>query len=57
MSTLQAAKRVVEIHNLLVAETMCSASRAQLLEEQRKLWDEQFPGRPFEVVVKTATIH
>lgn len=45
-----AATRVVEIQQRLGTETMTPARRRFLQAEQRRLWDEEFPGRPFEAI-------
>lgn len=52
-----AARRVIEIQNVLLTETLCSDHRNQLIKEQRDLWNNKFPGSPYDAILRVATIN
>lgn len=54
MSTAEAANRIVEIQSSLVSRVVGTRRTANLFEEQRELWDEYFPGKPYEQVCREA---
>lgn len=54
MSHFETALRVVEIQRQLVSGKVAPRQRFNLLAEQRLLWNDQFPGRPFEEIAETA---
>lgn len=54
---LEAASRIVEINDALVAGVLGIETRSLLAREQSVLWDEHFEGRPFEQIVADAWMH
>lgn len=54
MASRHAAQKIVEIHNQLTKVQVGPAARRFLLDEQRKLWDKEFQGYPFEAIAQSA---
>lgn len=50
----EVAQRIVEIQRLLGVGRLDSLERANLISEQRILWDEVYPGRSFDVIESDA---
>jgi hypothetical protein len=44
------ASRIVAIQGQLDSHDITPETRERLTEEQSKLWDEAFPGKPFEEI-------
>lgn len=57
MSRLVAAGRIVEIQESLAEQVLGTQVREDLMTEQAELWNEFFPGRPYEQIRADAWMH
>lgn len=57
MVKIEAAERIVEIQGLLAEPFLGTPKRAELMTEQRELWDREFAGRPYDEIAKDAWAH
>lgn len=49
VSSVEVGERIIAIQSLLASDIE-SERRASLISEQRRLWDMEFRGRPFEAI-------
>jgi hypothetical protein len=57
MAQIEAAERIVAIQQTLAESFLGEPKRAELMTEQRKLWDEFYPGRPYDEISKDGWMH
>lgn len=50
MTQFEAAHRIVEIQRTLLSRVLGMPVRCELVREQSELWNDFFPGEPYEVI-------